>query len=50
MKQPVPKKSSAAPRRRRWSIISERTGDEALTGLARTIQCIDVAAEDGGFD
>ena len=46
----MPKKSSTASSRRHWSKISERTSDEALTGLTKTVQRVGVAADHGGFE
>ena len=43
----MPKKSSTAPNRRNWSIISKRTSDKRLT---RTRQRVGVAADHGGFE
>src|SRR5664280_141777 len=46
----MPKKSSTAPSRRNWSIISKRTSDKRLTRSTRTRQRVGVAADHGGFE
>jgi ribose 5-phosphate isomerase B len=46
----MPKKSSTAPSRRRWSAVSRRTSDKPPTRLTRTPQRIGVAADHGGFE
>ena len=46
----MPKKSSTAPGRRHWSTISERSSDGPLTGLAKMLNRVGIAADHGGFE